>query len=155
MYLWDIIWMNYLINIKRWLVHLPKNVFKLLKISFNGDSTQSILKLWFLLADSADTSPNTLDEFRESLSKFTRFSNLRNLAVLSYATDLYNSSSIVSSIEFDRDCDYFAIAGVTKKIKVNKIYLNSRNGTGENKKGFMQSNQNACAPLSSITMSFC
>lgn len=25
---------------------------------------------------------------------------------------------IVSSIEFDRDCDFFAIAGVTKKIKV-------------------------------------
>lgn len=25
---------------------------------------------------------------------------------------------LCSSIEFDRDCDYFAIAGVTKKIKV-------------------------------------
>lgn len=28
-----------------------------------------------------------------------------------------------SSIEFDRDSDYFAIAGVTKKIKVCLIYL--------------------------------
>lgn len=30
-----------------------------------------------------------------------------------------------TSIEFDRDCDYFAIAGVTKKIKVfpNFVYL--------------------------------
>lgn len=27
-------------------------------------------------------------------------------------------SLLPSSIEFDRDCDYFAIAGVTKKIKV-------------------------------------
>ena len=26
------------------------------------------------------------------------------------------------SIEFDRDCDYFAIAGVTKKIKVSAHY---------------------------------
>ena len=27
-------------------------------------------------------------------------------------------SHLCFSIEFDRDCDYFAIAGVTKKIKV-------------------------------------
>ncbi|WAR31937.1 COP1-like protein [Mya arenaria] len=59
-----------------------------------------------------------LDEFTESLSKFTRFSSFRPLATLSYTSDIYNSSSIVSSIEFDRDCDFFAIAGVTKKIKV-------------------------------------
>ncbi|XP_045204825.1 E3 ubiquitin-protein ligase COP1-like [Mercenaria mercenaria] len=59
-----------------------------------------------------------LEDFTESLSKFTRFSSFRPLATLSYASDIYNSSSIVSSIEFDRDCDFFAIAGVTKKIKV-------------------------------------
>ena len=59
-----------------------------------------------------------LDEFSHSLSKFTQFSSARTLATLNYASDIYNSSSIVSSIEFDRDCDYFAIAGVTKKIKL-------------------------------------
>ncbi|CAL8368931.1 unnamed protein product [Boreogadus saida] len=59
-----------------------------------------------------------LDDFMECLSKFTRYNSVRPLATLSYASDLYNGSSIVSSIEFDRDCDYFAIAGVTKKIKV-------------------------------------
>lgn len=60
-----------------------------------------------------------LDEFTESLSKFTRFSSFRPLATLCYASDMYNgSSNIVSSIEFDRDCDYFAIAGVTRKIKI-------------------------------------
>ncbi|XP_064616123.1 E3 ubiquitin-protein ligase COP1-like isoform X2 [Liolophura sinensis] len=62
--------------------------------------------------------PDGFERFTESLSKFTRFSNFRPLATLSYASDIYNGSSIVSSIEFDRDCDYFAIAGVTKKIKV-------------------------------------
>uniref|UniRef100_A0A3Q2QTY9 COP1 E3 ubiquitin ligase n=1 Tax=Fundulus heteroclitus TaxID=8078 RepID=A0A3Q2QTY9_FUNHE len=61
---------------------------------------------------------NQLDDFMECLSKFTRYNTVRPLATLSYASDLYNGSSIVSSIEFDRDCDYFAIAGVTKKIKV-------------------------------------
>uniref|UniRef100_A0AAQ5XNT4 RING-type domain-containing protein n=1 Tax=Amphiprion ocellaris TaxID=80972 RepID=A0AAQ5XNT4_AMPOC len=61
---------------------------------------------------------NQLDDFMECLSKFTRYNSVRPLATLSYASDLYSGSSIVSSIEFDRDCDYFAIAGVTKKIKV-------------------------------------
>ncbi|PWA25297.1 hypothetical protein CCH79_00005106 [Gambusia affinis] len=61
---------------------------------------------------------NQLEDFMECLSKFTRYNTVRPLATLSYASDLYNGSSIVSSIEFDRDCDYFAIAGVTKKIKV-------------------------------------
>ena len=32
----------------------------------------------------------------ESLSKFTRFSSFRPLATLSYAVDIYNSSSINS-----------------------------------------------------------
>lgn len=56
-----------------------------------------------------------LDEFTECLSKFTKFNSFRSLATLSYASDIYSGSSIVSSIEFDRDCDFFAIAGVTKK----------------------------------------
>ncbi|XP_070330144.1 E3 ubiquitin-protein ligase COP1 isoform X5 [Odocoileus virginianus] len=69
------------------------------------------------ISDDSRTS-SQLDEFQECLSKFTRYNSVRPLATLSYASDLYNGSSIVSSIEFDRDCDYFAIAGVTKKIKV-------------------------------------
>jgi len=66
----------------------------------------------------ASCPSSSLDEFTESLSKFTKFSSIRSLATLNYASDIYSTSSIVSSIEFDRDCDYFAIAGVTKKIKV-------------------------------------
>uniref|UniRef100_A0A6I8QG30 COP1, E3 ubiquitin ligase n=1 Tax=Xenopus tropicalis TaxID=8364 RepID=A0A6I8QG30_XENTR len=69
------------------------------------------------VSDDSRTA-SQLDEFQECLSKFTRYNSVRPLATLSYASDLYNGSSIVSSIEFDRDCDYFAIAGVTKKIKV-------------------------------------
>ncbi|XP_049724541.1 E3 ubiquitin-protein ligase COP1 isoform X3 [Elephas maximus indicus] len=69
------------------------------------------------ISDDSRTA-SQLDEFQECLSRFTRYNSVRPLATLSYASDLYNGSSIVSSIEFDRDCDYFAIAGVTKKIKV-------------------------------------
>ena len=31
---------------------------------------------------------------------------------------MFNNSSIVSSIEFDKDQEFFAIAGVTKRIKI-------------------------------------
>ncbi|XP_057289496.1 E3 ubiquitin-protein ligase COP1-like [Hydractinia symbiolongicarpus] len=61
---------------------------------------------------------DSLEYITESLAKFTQFSSCRPLATLNYASDICNGSSIVSSIEFDRDCEYFAIAGVTKKIKV-------------------------------------
>jgi len=37
-----------------------------------------------------------LDDFMECLSKFTRYNAVRPLATLSYASDLYNGSSIVS-----------------------------------------------------------
>ena len=43
---------------------------------------------------------------------------MRPLATLAYTTDMFNSSSIVSSIEFDKNQEFFAIAGVTKRIKI-------------------------------------
>lgn len=48
----------------------------------------------FLLAGEENKSG--LSEFTESLSKFTKFSSFRPLATLSYASDIYNGSSIVS-----------------------------------------------------------
>ncbi|XP_028133914.1 E3 ubiquitin-protein ligase COP1 isoform X1 [Diabrotica virgifera virgifera] len=59
-----------------------------------------------------------LDLFRESLIKFSTYNSLRVLATLNYSSDLFNNSTIVSSIEFDKDNEFFAIAGVTKRIKV-------------------------------------
>ncbi|CAG2177091.1 unnamed protein product, partial [Oppiella nova] len=71
-----------------------------------------------LSSSGDDTSTDGLHEFADTLNKFTSFSSLRPLATLCYASDLFTGSSIVSSIEFDKDSEYFAIAGVTKKIKV-------------------------------------
>ncbi|KAL4656121.1 E3 ubiquitin-protein ligase RFWD2 isoform X3 [Arapaima gigas] len=48
------------------------------------------------LTDDSKTV-NQLDDFMECLSKFTRYNSVRPLATLSYASDLYNGSSIVSS----------------------------------------------------------
>ena len=63
-------------------------------------------------------STTGLDEFRENLVKSSRYNSLHLLATLNYSNDLFNNSTIVSSIEFDKDNEFFAIAGVTKRIKV-------------------------------------
>ena len=59
-----------------------------------------------------------LNEFGTSVNRIAKYTGFRTLATLNYAADLFNNSSIVSSIEFDRDRQFFAIAGVTKRIKV-------------------------------------
>lgn len=56
-----------------------------------------------------------LEKFSKSLHSFTSLSCFRELSTLNYGDQ---SCSIVSSIEFDKDGDFFAIAGVTRKIKV-------------------------------------
>lgn len=68
--------------------------------------------------DSSVGAISGLDVFRENLIKFSRYNTLRPLATLNYSSDIFNNSTIVSSIEFDKDNEFFAIAGVTKRIKV-------------------------------------
>ncbi|XP_076300920.1 E3 ubiquitin-protein ligase COP1-like [Lasioglossum baleicum] len=68
--------------------------------------------------DAWHGSSSGLDVFRENLVKFLKYNSLRPLATLNYSSDIFNNSTIVSSIEFDKDNEFFAIAGVTKRIKV-------------------------------------
>lgn len=63
-----------------------------------------------------------LEKFRSNLNKFSKYNMLRQLAALNYSNDVSTGSTIVSSIEFDKDCEYFAIAGVTKRIKIFDYY---------------------------------
>ncbi|XP_057961633.1 E3 ubiquitin-protein ligase COP1-like isoform X2 [Malania oleifera] len=58
-----------------------------------------------------------LEEFQSVLTTFTRYSRLRVIAELRHG-DLFHSVNIVSSIEFDRDDELFATAGVSRRIKV-------------------------------------
>ncbi|XP_027184854.1 E3 ubiquitin-protein ligase COP1-like isoform X1 [Coffea eugenioides] len=58
-----------------------------------------------------------LEDFQTVLSTFTRYSRLRVVAELRHG-DLFHSANIVSSIEFDRDDELFATAGVSRRIKV-------------------------------------
>lgn len=61
---------------------------------------------------------SSLGQFSQCLSKFTRYSTVRPLANLSYTSDMFTNASIVSSIEFDKDNEFFAIAGISKRIKI-------------------------------------
>ena len=57
--------------------------------------------------------------FANSLVQCTKFTGFRTLANLHYADHFFNySSSIVSSIGFDKDDELFATGGVTKKLKI-------------------------------------
>ncbi|CAI8586524.1 unnamed protein product [Vicia faba] len=58
-----------------------------------------------------------LDDFQSVLTTFTRYSRLRVIAEIRHG-DIFHSANIVSSIEFDRDDDLFATAGVSRRIKV-------------------------------------
>ncbi|KAF7831761.1 E3 ubiquitin-protein ligase COP1 [Senna tora] len=58
-----------------------------------------------------------LSEFQSVLTTFTQYSRLRVIAELRHG-DLFHSANIVSSIEFDRDDELFATAGVSRRIKV-------------------------------------
>ncbi|KAF9918491.1 coatomer subunit alpha [Lobosporangium transversale] len=67
--------------------------------------------------NSSTKRESALSSFCSTISKFTRFSHFEHINTLRYG-DIFNASSIVSSIEFDRDDEYFATAGVTRKIKI-------------------------------------
>ncbi|KAJ3178115.1 RING finger and WD repeat domain-containing protein 2 [Gaertneriomyces sp. JEL0708] len=60
-----------------------------------------------------------LDDFSDSLVRFSKYSRLRTIAHVNFADGLFsNNSSIVSSIEFDKDDEFFATAGVSRRIKI-------------------------------------
>jgi E3 ubiquitin-protein ligase RFWD2 len=63
------------------------------------------------------SSGTALRHFQANVSRFTKYSKFNVFAQLNYGS-LGNSSSIVSSIEFDKHDENFATAGVTKEIKI-------------------------------------
>jgi E3 ubiquitin-protein ligase RFWD2 len=83
----------------------------------------------YSLYDSGRLRDSGLEEFSSTVSGLTRFSHFEHLSTLRYG-DIFNASSIVSSIEFDRDDEYFATAGVTKKIKIFEFGNIEKSGLG-------------------------
>ena len=59
-----------------------------------------------------------LDDFSDNLAKLTRYAKMEVRATLKYGELANTSLNIVSSMDFDRDDEFFAMGGVTRKIKI-------------------------------------
>ncbi|XP_076947883.1 protein SPA1-RELATED 4-like isoform X2 [Bidens hawaiensis] len=69
------------------------------------------------LSNNQSKRSGWINSFIDGLSKYLSFRNLKVKADLKQG-DLLNSSNLVFSLGFDRDGEFFATAGVNKKIKV-------------------------------------
>ena len=78
----------------------------------------------FFFFNNLDPPSTSSIPFQKQLANVTRYSTFRDLATIFYGDlPVTSGSSIVSSIEFDKDGDFFAVGGVTRKIKVFKSLL--------------------------------
>ncbi|XP_020575573.1 protein SUPPRESSOR OF PHYA-105 1-like [Phalaenopsis equestris] len=64
-----------------------------------------------------EESTDLLGAFFEGLCKYARYSRFEVRGCLRNV-DILNSANVICSLSFDRDEDYFATAGVSKKIKI-------------------------------------
>ncbi|KAI8848905.1 WD40-repeat-containing domain protein [Chytridium lagenaria] len=95
-----------------------------------------------------DVCPSSLSSFSHSLSRMSKFSSFRTVAKIYQADRLLtgSASSIISSMDFDRDDEFFATAGVTRKIKIYDFatvisdYRDER-GRGSSAQGFITARQ--------------
>ncbi|CAL5187402.1 unnamed protein product [Lathyrus oleraceus] len=62
-------------------------------------------------------SKDALGTFFDGLSKYARYNRLEVRGILRNA-DFNNPANVICSLSFDRDEDYFASAGISKKIKI-------------------------------------
>ncbi|XVE58009.1 hypothetical protein DITRI_Ditri04bG0135800 [Diplodiscus trichospermus] len=72
------------------------------------------------LAQKYEEIPNPTDSlgaFFDGLCKYARYSKLEVRGMMR-SGEFNNSSNVISSLSFDRDEDYFAAAGFSKKIKI-------------------------------------
>ncbi|XP_057838028.1 protein SPA1-RELATED 4 isoform X2 [Cryptomeria japonica] len=86
-------------------------------IRTGGSNISLVNSLASISHPSGGSKTGRLGSFFDSLCKYLRFSKFKVKATLRQG-DLLNSSSLVCSLSFDRDKEYFATAGVSKKIKV-------------------------------------
>ncbi|KAH9331612.1 hypothetical protein KI387_003720, partial [Taxus chinensis] len=86
-------------------------------IRTGGPTVSLVNKLADIAHPNRGSKTERLGSFFDSLCKYLRFSKFKVKATLRQG-DLLNSSSLVCSLSFDRDKEFFATAGVSKKIKV-------------------------------------
>ncbi|KAL1828502.1 protein SPA1-RELATED 2 [Daucus carota subsp. sativus] len=85
-------------------------------------------------------STDDLGAFYNGLGKYARYTKFKVCATLS-TENLYNLN-IISSLSFDPNEDYFAVAGVSKKIKIHNFHAVLDN-TGDGQYPVMQMSNNS------------
>lgn len=80
-------------------------------------SERSCINSLALKDQGRDSASAWINPFLEGLCKYLSFSKLKVKADLKQG-DLLHSSNLVCSLSFDRDGEFFATAGVNKKIKI-------------------------------------
>jgi len=80
-------------------------------------STRNSLRLT-VENDGSCNGDSGLSSFRDNLAAVTKYSRCKPIATVNFVGENFAQASIVSSIEFDRDYEHFAVAGVSKKIKL-------------------------------------
>nr|XP_043623156.1 protein SPA1-RELATED 4-like isoform X4 [Erigeron canadensis]XP_043623157.1 protein SPA1-RELATED 4-like isoform X4 [Erigeron canadensis] len=95
---------------------LMKN-FKHLESAYFSTRHKAIKPVGRQLPRNRANHSEWISPFLEGLSKYMSFSKLKVKADLKQG-DILNSSNLVCSLSFDREGEFFATAGVNKKIKV-------------------------------------
>lgn len=99
-------------------VKIHSHFNELAKIYLKACSTGTPKKQRVSDTDTNIKTNENLENFTEALVRISRYTGFKQLATLTYTSDTLLNANIVSTIEFDKDKDFFAIAGITKKIKL-------------------------------------
>ena len=112
----------------------PTLVKKRARLSRNFDVLQAHY-FSTVARQNGDARKRALRTFTEDIYKLTQYSRFRDRATLVHVArvpdapcnDVFKASNIVSSIEFDRDREFLATAGVTRRIKIFEFATITRN----------------------------
>ncbi|CAN8063603.1 unnamed protein product [Agarophyton chilense] len=112
----------------------PRFTKKRKRLSKNYDALQSHY-FSTVASKKGEERARALKEFTDDISKLTQFTRFRDTATLMHLArvpdapcrDVFKASNIVSSIEFDRESELLATAGVTKRIKIFEFSNVTRN----------------------------
>ncbi|CAG7824982.1 unnamed protein product [Allacma fusca] len=69
-------------------------------------------------ANDSVTPYEGLDDFSKSLFQVTAYQGLKPLATINYSGDLLSTTNIASSVEFDKNGEFFTVAGTSGKIRI-------------------------------------
>uniref|UniRef100_A0A914KRK3 RING-type domain-containing protein n=1 Tax=Meloidogyne incognita TaxID=6306 RepID=A0A914KRK3_MELIC len=95
-----------------------RHVASLESAYFGSKTSLNVNKNTDISSSLGSVSHAELDEFSETVKRLYQYGDMKLLATLNYNLESNSSLSIVSSIEFDKDGEFFVIAGVAKKIKL-------------------------------------